>query len=417
MNPLQIVWKNMKQRSLASILTILSVILGVALIVSIITIRSEVQNNFSQSAIGYELVVGAKGSPLQLVLNTVYHLDVPTGNIPYSFYEKLKRDPRVKLAIPYGLGDNYRGYRMVGTTTELFTDFEYMPQEKFEIGQGRIFKGDFEAVVGSEVARKARLKVGDQFVAAHGIIAAADGGHHHTESPFKVVGIITPSKTPNDRAIFISLNSVYRVHAKHGEHEEHEESELEHQEHIIDEEKEVTSVIVKLKSPLFALLLHRQINDDSIAQAAYPAMEIKSLFNIVGNAEKILLGISYLVIVVAAISVLVSIYNSMNERKHEIAIMRALGASKLAVFRIIVFESSVICITGGILGILLGHLVVLASGGILEKMSGMYISPFTFTILEPFLVAGMIILGIVTGLLPAVKAYRTDVAHNLSPTN
>lgn len=408
MNPFQIVWKNMKQRSLASVLTIISVVLGAALIVSIITIRSEVQNNFSQSAIGYELVAGAKGSPLQLVLNTVYHLDAPTGNLPYSFYEKLKRDPRVKLAVPYGLGDNYKGHRLVGTTTDLFIDFEYMPGRKFEIGEGRVFQKDFEAVIGSEVARKMHLRVGDEFIAAHGIIAAAETEADHKEMPFQVVGVMAPSKTPNDRAIFITLDSVHRVHAKHPEEDaEHEES---------NEDKEVTSVIIKLKSPLLALLLHRQINEGSVAQAAFPAMEIKGLFSIIGNAQKVLLGISYLVIVVAAISVLVSIYNSMNERKREIAIMRALGASKLAVFRIIVFESSAICITGGILGVLLGHVVVMASSGMLERISGITVSPFTFSILEPFLIAGMVILGIVTGLLPAAKAYRTDVAQNLSPT-
>ncbi|HMS33044.1 MAG TPA: ABC transporter permease [Ignavibacteria bacterium] len=413
MGILRIVYKNLKQRSLSSLLTIFSIMIGVALVISIILLRQESEEAFNQTATGYELIVGPKGSSLQLTLNTVYQIGLPIQNMPLSAYELLKNDKRVKLAVPYVLGDNFKNFRLIGTVPEIFTEFEYKKGIKYKISPGRIFENDLEAVIGSETAQRTGLKVGDTFTGSHGV-DSYEGAEAHDEFRFNVTGVLEKTFTPVDRVIFVTMNSVWKIH--HHEAEESKDTAV-----SLKKENTITSILLKLKNPVYFDLIRRQINDNKYeginAQAVLPVLEIKQLFDIIGNINSILLVIAYLVIFVAAISILVSLYNSMNERKRDIAIMRSLGATKFTILKIIVLEGALISLTGALSGALLGHFTIFIMKNKISDLAGIQITGTAFNIIELYIFAGTIILGIIASIIPALKAYNTDVAKNLNPVS
>lgn len=455
MNLMKIVMKNMRQRALATWLTGTSVALGVALAIAIILIKQGVQQRFEQGTVGYEMVVGAKGSPLQLVLNTVYNLDISPGNISWKLFEQLRADQRVKLAVPFSVGDNYHGFRIVGTTDAFFKEFEFEPGHKPELAAGRVFtfteaalksafqeaeqrarereareRGEevkpapvaegapanrpFEAVIGSTVVRETGLQIGQTFIAAHGVQPSAEA-KEHTENPWTVVGILAPTRTAADRAIYINLDSFYHIEG----HEIREPTAP-----VKAEEKDndpdlgqVSSIVLKLRSPIHAFPLYREINDRQDAMAAFPAAEIRKLFDIVGNIDRLLFAQAILVLIVAGVAIAVSIYNSMSERRREIAILRALGARRATIFSIVLLEAMTICVVGAAAGLLGGHLVVAAANGALYRASGFVIPAFHIQALEWYILAVAVTLGAISGIGPAWGAYRTDVAKNLAPSS
>ena len=412
MNTLRIVYKNIKQRSLSSMLTILSVLLGVGLVTAILILKNESEDAFNQAATGYEIIVGPKGSSLQLTLSTVYQIGLPIQNMPIKVYDLLKNDKRVRLAIPYVFGDNYKNFRITGTVSELFSEFEYKKGIRYKLDEGSFFSNDFEAVIGKEVADKTGLKTGDTFSGSHGI-ETYEGASEHSEKKFKVTGILSRTFTPSDRIIFVSMNSVWELHNHENENNGSEDHHI-----ISDSMKTISAVLLKLKSPVFFDLLRRQINENKYeginAQAVLPLFEIKQLFDIIGNINSVILVIAYLVIFTAAVSILVSIYNSMNERMREIAIMRSLGARRFLIMKIIIFEGMFLSAAGALLGCIAGHAAVFFLQEKISGLSGIKISGFVFSMFEVYLITGTIILGIIVSIIPAVKAYRTDVSKNLN---
>jgi putative ABC transport system permease protein len=423
MNILKIVYRNLTHRKLSTILTIFSILVGVALVISIMLIRQETEDAFNQTATGYEIIVGPKGSPLQLTLSTVYQIGYPIQNMPLNVYELLKNDKRVKVAIPYVLGDNYKNFRFVGTVPEIFTDFEYKKGVKYKLKEGDFFSNDFEAVIGSETAERTGLKIGYMFTGSHGI-EAYEGSDSHEEFKFKVSGILEQTFTPTDRVIFVPMEAIWKIHSHDAEVKkaESDTSVHVHEDGIAEDyEKTVTAVLLKLRSPVYFDLLRRQINDNKYeginAQAILPMFEIKQLFDIIGNINSILMVISYLVIFTGAISILVSIYNSINERRRDIAIMRSLGAKKSFIFGIIISEGFLISMTGALAGIFTAHFLIYLFSDKISEMAGIQISGTAYNSNELYIVIGTIILGMIVSLIPAIKAYRTDVAKNLSPVS
>jgi putative ABC transport system permease protein len=438
----------MEQRALASSLTALSMALGVAMMIAVIVIYGVAVRQFDESAQGYHRIVGGKGGALQLVLSTVYHIGQPLYPIPYSYYQKFLPGGEfadvTEVAIPMCLGDSYEApdgtfYRVVGTTPELFEKIHYgtfrdgTPKSyEFEEG-GRNFKTEnyFEAVVGSVAAANSGLRVGDEINPTHGL-----GGEGHKHEGFKVVGILKPTGTANDRAVFINIEGFYLLegHASKSEEESGEhaaagaetaEAHAEHAERVHEhaheplpiDQREVTSILVLCNSPLGPTVLEGFIDkgNDPLAQTVAPTREIAMLMDrIVGPIRIVLMVLTILIIIVAGVGILVSIYNSMSERSHDIAVMRALGASRSAVMIIVLVESILLALGGGLIGILLGHGVVgLASPYVLQR-TGVALGWFEFDWLELVLIPGLVILASLVGFLPALAAYRTDVAKALA---
>lgn len=450
MNLFSIAWKSIRQRALASSLTALSVALGVALMVMVLVINGTVTRMFSQSATGYHLIVGAKGSPLQLVLNSIYFMDRPIENIPYRYYEQLKKNSAVVHAIPFNLGDTTEDgrFRIVGTIPEYF-DVEYIPEKKFQFSQGRALTGGFEAVVGARVARAYGWSLGSEFPIAHG----GNLADVHAEK-FKIVGILVPTGTPNDRAVFIHFDGFYSIagHEKPVEEARAEEEARQAGEapiilpnagskttgplrvkaaqpgnqsqpapapqqavkEVASEQKQVTAILLQMKSDTLAYLYAPRINKAPVAQAVNPIAQISRLLNdLVGNVRTMLLVLTGLIIIVSGISIFVSIYNSMADRKREIAIMRALGARRGTVFSIIVAEAVLLCVLGWIVGTALGHALVFLAAPIVEARSDVLINPWSFEREELLLLPVILVLSILVGLLPGLTAYRVDVARGL----
>jgi len=441
----KIAWRNMRQRALASSLTGLSMALGVMLMILVIVIHDVTVEQFENDAQGYHLIVGgSKGGELQLVMTTVFHLGRPLYPIPYSYYQKFvdgEFAPYTEAAIPYCLGDSYQHgdyqFRVVATTPDLFEKISYGSEDDgtekhYEFQSGHNFQKDhfFEAVIGSVVARKTGLKVGDTFQPTHGI---GTSGDRHTE--FTVVGVLAPTGTANDRALFVNVEGFFLLegHALSAEEDDHETvtAEAHIQSDSFDPEdpnyglqplpesqREVTSILVLCKETMGteAMILDQKINkgQDRIAQAVAPAAVVSRLLEgIVGPVRIVLLVLTILIIVVAGISILVSIYNSMSERSHDIAVMRALGASRSAVMAIILVESILLSLLGGFAGLLLGHTVLGLAGPVIEGHTGITLRFWDFNWQECLLIPGLVVFASLVGFLPALTAYRTDVGKIL----
>ncbi len=436
-----IAWRYLWSRPLVTLLTLAGVALGAALISTVLTLRSETERVFLEEGTLVDMVVGAKGSPLQLVLSSVYHLDTPTGNIPWSDFERLQSDHRVRRAIPIGLGDNYEGFRIVGTTNDFFAMERRDPETEnlepvFEMKRGQWdFSDPFHAVLGSEVARQTGLGIGATFVGSHGVVAIP-GSEEHSDTPYTVVGVLAPSATSNDRAIFTTIEAVWEVHRQeeelhdrlYGGKEAQEETATEEEtddsggwvfapEPIKESEEEVTAVLLQLTSPGLRLWMSEEIRNETNSMAAIPINEMLRLYQIaLRPMEKALLGVAYLVVVVAGLSVLTTLYQAGERRRRDVAVMRSLGATPLEVFLIVQLEAFLISVLGTAGGWLLGHATVFAAAGVLRESAGLTVSawrimPGELTALG--IVAGI---GLVAGVIPAVLAYRRSPVEDLSGT-
>ena len=513
MSLFQIALRSIQQRGLASLLTMLSMALGVMLVVAVLTIHGVVKQSFENNAsLGYNMIVGAKGGQEQLTLNTVFYLSQPVENIPYTYYlEFLKRaerdrlqahsyavearqaldaslalgagglsdmamaaafdaakmsavpdtrpqshfppvetgrdgiySPMTELAIPLCLGDYFGEFRVVGTTPTLFDDLVYDIEKnrKFSFAAGRNFRWHdeqhsyFEAVVGARVAREMHVKVGDEISPSHG----DPGGHKHTRK-FTVVGILASSGTPNDRAVFVNMEGFYLMedHAKpldEGEDKTEREQPTDKEAWeamkaaakkraaieldpdplpLPVEQREVTAVLLKVPY-MFAPGLENGINEGTQAQAVLPVAVITRLFAFIVNPIQFtLLVLTAMICVVSGISILVSIYNSMSERRGEIAVMRALGAGRGTVMSIILLEATLLALGGGLLGWLGGHAGCYALSPWVEDQTGVAIGLVNLLTLpmELAIIPALMLLAVLVGIWPAISAYQTDVAKSL----
>jgi putative ABC transport system permease protein len=450
---LRIAWRNFCYRSLSSFLTTVSLALGVALVVMVLAVVGIVTEAFSRNAqVGYNLVVGPKGSALQLTLNSVYYLSQPIENLPYTEYmEFFDADTRAEMvrryggdpalgerdgkysafvfggyAIPLALGDYLGEFRVVGTTPEFFEKLRHGPtlEEPFEFRQGRALKsyskenGYFEAVLGIRVAKRMNLSVGDEFSSTHG---DPEGKGHGKK--FTVVGVLEPTGTPNDRAAFVNLEGFYlqENHSKPLTGEETIEPPSEAPEDpdgfmpLSIPEREVTSILVKNGNPMFGPGMQNQVNESLRAQAAAPVGEISKLMDaIIGPMLTALLVITLITCMVAAVGVLVAIYNSMNDRRRDIAVMRALGARRETVTGVILLESLLIAGIGAVSGWFLAHAAIWFFSGPIEERTGVQVGILTTSDYEYWIFPLVVLLALIAGLVPALSAYRTDVGSNLS---
>jgi putative ABC transport system permease protein len=360
-------------------------------------------------------VLGARGSQLQLVLNTVFHLETSPGNIPWSMYVAMSQDDGVELAVPYALGDNYQGFRVVGTTGALFERFPGPQGLRLEPG-GRLFEdGAREAIVGSVVAARTGLAVGQTFHPGHGLAAADDRDH---DDEFTVSGVLAATNSPMDRVVWIPIEGVYRMsgHVLRGTGRNFR---AEAGQPIPDEHREVSAVLLKLKDPQAGIALDQAINRQGTrATFAWPiGRSMADLFEKIGWVNRILELIAYLVVVVAAGTILATLYNTMNERRREFAILRSLGARRGTVFSAIVLEATAIAGLGALAGYLVYAGILGLAFVIVRAQTGVVLDVFKLDPVLWWTPLGMLAVGVVAGLIPAMKAYRTDVATHLAPAS
>jgi len=435
----KIAWRSIQQRALASVLTAVSMGLGVALVVAVLVVHDVVRQSFRRGGEGFDLLVGDKGGELDLVLSSVFYMRRPVGNIPDSYRRELLEGrvyPQVTIeaAIPICLGHSYQDFPVIGTVPEMFEKLTYEDGSPvYRFAEGENFKPDShdEVVIGFNVARETRKKLGDKLKAKHGTGPAA----HEHEQEFTVVGILAHSGTPNDRALFINKDVIYAIHAHEAEdehaHGEEGEAEDEHahgeeahvhedHEHAHDDEsRPVTALLVCLdkSSRPWTWSLQDAINKGPVARAVVPSSVISTfLRQVIGNIQLVLLIMAVLIVVVAGMGIMVSIYNSMTDRRHEIAVMRALGASRMTVMLVILVESILLSLGGGVLGLVLGHGLIGALSPIIFEQTQVAVGLLHFRPIELVLIPGLIVLASLVGYLPAVAAYRTDVARSLTTT-
>lgn len=444
MSLLRIAWKNILQRRVASLLTSLSIGLGVMLMVLVLVIAGAVETAFTQRSIGYDLIVGPKGSDLQLVLSAVYRVQPPIENLPYMYLEQIRADRRVISAVPLAFGDvtQQGSFPIVGTTPEFFEN-DYMPGRKFRFRGGRI-DSLFDAIIGAEVARTNGWDVGTQFSILHG---GAQGSLH--DELFTVVAVLEPTGTANDRTVFLNLQGFYAIEGHEKPIDEIEKrlrdfyaadpqrltsamQQLEQyrvrraanpsipEGQAMDSPpamQEVTAILVKTRpaTPFDAISLSSELQKGFQAMAVNPIRPIQRFMaSVVGNIQKALVVLTAIIILVSGVGIFVSIYNSMVDRRREIGVMRALGAARHHVFGIILAEASLLCLGGAVGGWLAGHaLAIIASPWVIQQ-TGLLIDPWAISAVEAILFPALGLLGVLVGFLPALTAYRTDVAEALS---
>lgn len=393
MNIFKLSVKSLRAKPAATGVSLLLLTLGVAIISLLFMLSQQLEEKFQKNIRGIDMVVGAKGSPLQLILSAVFQIDYPTGNIPLKEARNLQRNRLVQQAIPLAYGDSYAGYRIVGT------EESYLQLYEATLEQGKVWEEPFDVVLGSQVAAATGLSVGDTFFSAHGMVA---GAGEHDEHPFVVTGILAPSQSVVDGLILTAVESIWQVHAHAGEEEEEEA------------EQELTALLVKFRSPMGMVMLPRQINQRTSMQAAIPAIEINRLFSLLGIGLDLLKAIAYAIIVIAGLSFFLSLYNSLKERKYELALMRSMGASRAKLFSLVILEGVLLSICGYVLGIVLGHVGLALLSGLAEGAYGYRFDIFRLAVEELWLGLAVLLTGLLAAFIPAIRAIRTPISETLA---
>lgn len=409
MSPFKISWKNIWSKPLNAALNILLIAFGTAILTVLLLASTQIEDKLEKNSKDIDLVVGAKGSPLQLILSSIYYIDFPTGNIPMVEAQKLMKSPFVKRAVPLALGDNYNGVRIVGT------DSNYISLYGLSTQSGKFWKADLEATIGANVAKEQNLKVGDTFFGGHGLTEMKD---EHKDHAYKVVGILTPQQNVTDNLILTGIGSVWKMHEErsdegHTEEEHHDHENGDEADHTHDEDREFTSLLIQYRSSMAVAMFPMMVNQTTNMQAASPAQESTRLFSLIGVGVDTLQWFALLIMLIAAISVFVNLYNSLKERSYDLAIMRTLGASKGKLFSLIILEGLILTLIGTIIGVALGHGILHLIGNYQEssqaKMNGLL-----FINEEFYLLAAGLLIGIVAAIIPAIQAYRSNISRILA---
>lgn len=456
----KLAWKNLWFKPLNTVLSLVLLTASVAIISLLILLQEQFEKQFSSNIDGVDLVLGAQGSPLQLILSSVYHVDDPTGNINYKEAEVWMKHPFVETAIPLAFGDNYRGFKIVGTTPD------YIKKYAATISQGKVFEKNFEVVIGSEIAKKLGIKIGDKFFGTHG---SAEEGHVHEEYAYVVVGIASPTGKVIDNLVLCTIESVWAMHADHGhDHGEEVQSsdenpphgeeghvhvegdEHDHEEHVHDENcnhdhdhevsgnpphgeeghiheegdehnhdheeaKEITAVLIKFKNKMGIISWPRMIAQNTKMQAAMPALEINRLFSLFGIGLQALQYLAYGIMLISGVSIFIALYNRLKERKYEFALLRVSGASRIQMLGLVLFESLLLCIVGFIFGTFFGRLALVMISSTTDEQFKMAFNPMIIIWdKEGILFLVTIFVGIIAAVIPAVKAYRLNISKTLA---
>ena len=386
-----------RRRPLSTLLVVVLLAIGVATVTLTLLLSRELADRLTRDAAGIDLVVGAKGSPLQIVLAGVYHVDVPPGNIPLAAVAELRANPLVRQVIPLALGDSFRGFRIVGTEPALVAHYGATLRD------GRLWQGPLEAVVGSAVAAATGIGVGGEFAGAHGL---AEGGGEHFEARFRVTGVLAPTGTVLDRLVLTALDSVWAVHEHHGE--------APHDEHEAEPEREVTLALVRYASPLAAATLPRAIDRNTALVAASPAYETARLMTVFGAGLDLIRAFALLLVAASGLMLFVALAQALEDRRYDLAILRALGASRRKVAAVLLLESFALTLAGTAAGVALAHAAALGIGLVVPAAAPLAAAAQRWVPEEWAVVALALGAGILAALWPAWRAMRVDVAATLA---
>lgn len=393
-------WKHLLHKPAQLTLNLVLLALSTALIAGVLLFNRMVTDRLDRNLAGIDLVLGAKGSPLQLILAGMYHIDVPTGNIPLDAVRPFMRQghPLIDRAVPLSLGDSYQGYRIVGT------DSNFLALYDLKLTQGQLAVLPMDILAGAAVAKALKLSIGQTFQSVHGL-DDNDDLIHEDGPAFRVVGILAPSGTVADQLLLTPLESVWMVH-DHGGHD--------HEEGHEDEEKEITTVLIQYKvRNHLTLNLPRNINENTEMMAASPAMEMNRLYLLMGAGTDLLHILAWIILCVSGLSIFVSLYSSLQARRYELALLRVMGSSPGGLFRLIIQEGFLLAMAGGLLGFLLAHFGIWAAGNFLEAEWNYAFDAWIFLPEEGWLFLGVLIFGVLAALVPAWQSRKVDIANTL----
>lgn len=397
----RMVCANIAYKPLSAFFNMLLMALGVAVLLGVSHLNDQMARRFAQDLKGIDLVVGAKGSPLQVILSSVFQIDTPTGNIPLDAANKLAANPMIAEAIPMALGDNFHDHRIVGTTPA------YAEHYGAKIAEGRMYAQQMEAVVGWQVAMEQHVKVGDSLVGAHGLSGSGD---LHANTPYRVTGILAATGGVVDRLVLTPVESVWFVH-EHPDPDDHDE-EAEAARHG-NHPREITAMLIRYKTPLAAAMLPRLINHDTVLQAASPAFETARMVKLLDAGSDLMAAVGAGLVLLSALGLFVAFYNAVHERRYDIALMRGLGAARGYIFRLVLAETALLALVGAALGLLLSQGLAMAGAAVIAQQKGIYLPPPAFGLHDLAIAAGAAALGVLAGVVPAWLACRTAVTQTL----
>lgn len=404
-------WRSLRARLTISLLTVSSIALSVALLVGIEHLRVGVRESFAGTIKGTDLIVGARGGTTQVLLSTVFGMATPSGSISWETYERWKAHPAVSWTIPYSLGDSHRGFRVIGTTEEFFARYRFRDQS-VTFASGRAPQTDREVAIGHEVAQRLRYALGAEIVLAHGIAEVSFA--EHEVHPFTVVGIIDRTSTPIDRALYVTLDGLTEMH----EAEEERGGGLmmgPPQEHAHGEAP-ITAFLLGTKNRFETLQLQREMNEDRTEPltAIIPGVALAQLWDVVGNAEQALRLVSMFTLLVGLLGMCVALYASLESRRREMAVLRAIGAGPRSIVALLVSESALLALSGAVLGIVFVYVGLAAAAGPVEARYGFALTMGALAKTEWIFLGLVVLAGTLVGLVPAWKAYRSSLADGLS---
>ena len=391
--------KGFRQHLFSSLVAAFSIALAGGLLLSTLKIQKQTQTSFNNASGGFDAVLGARGSKLQLILNALFHLDASPGNLPWEQYELIKNTPGVKEAYPIAVGDNYLGYRLVGTDPELFHKHEWKEGEKYKLRRGRVFSEMAkEALVGSFVAERLNLKIGDRFQPYHGLNFKEDTQH---EDVYVVVGLLEATGTPSDKVIWIPIKGIQLMEG-----------------HDAEMAQSVSAVLLSLKGAAGFNLELKYNRRGNQATLAWPvAATLASFFEKMNWFRGVLQVIAYIIACVGILMVASTMRSSMNERKRDFAILRSLGASRWVVTGVILGHALIISLLGALGSLLIMQGISLVTQQIIVEETGVLLGGMSLQLVDLFVFGGVVVTGLLGGLWSAVSAYRTNLASNLQPTS
>ncbi|WP_375392545.1 ABC transporter permease [uncultured Sphingomonas sp.] len=404
----RLIWASIRRKPLGWAFHMLSLALGVAVVVALLAINTGLSRRFDRDLAGIDLVVSGKGSPLQIILSTVFEIDQPTGNIPLSVLTRLQHNMLVKDAVPLSLGDNISGYRIVGTSPA------YASLYGAKLASGAFWKQPLQAVLGAEVAREERLGIGDSFVGEHGL---ARGGEKHTATPYKVVGVLAPTGAIIDRLAITDISSVWKVH----EHENAEHAAALASETRGDEGpdlypavgQQVTAVLVRYRSVMGALMVPRLLQREPNAQTAVPALELNRLNTLLGTGGDMLRGFGIGLLALSALGFFVALLTAVGERRRELALLRALGSGPGLLLRLVLVEALLLGLVGGVAGLALGRVAASVAAQAVAGHGGPALALPPVGAADALIVLAAMLLALLAAIVPSVAAYRLRPAQVL----